>query len=192
MEAKETYMASDCIETGSACSIKGKVVVLSCEAMPKNCPNQLFYCLCGNGAGANSSGCAVFLVSLSSGEFSLKKRSDVVGVLKPELLPDQAKLQLSQIRPQGALDLKSHEPKYSGYSFLPDGRYASGVWLCSEKEVMDYVEMQRPYQHRIMICERNDFCVLEMESGKLLHPSQEELEAFRNPEQNGGMQMTEG
>lgn len=119
MEAKETYMASDCIETGSACSIKGKVVVLSCEAMSKNCPNQLFYCLCGNGAGANSSGCAVFLVSLSSGEFSLKKRSDVVGVLKPELLPDQAKLQLSQIRPQGALDLKSHEPKYSGYSFLP-------------------------------------------------------------------------
>lgn len=189
MEAKETYMASNCIETGSACSIKGKVVVLSSEALPHNCQNQLFFCLCGNGAGANSNGCAVFLVSLSSGEFSLKKRSDVLGVLKPELLPDQAKLQLSQIRPQGALDLKNHEPKYSGYSFLPDGRYASGVWLCSEKEVMDYVEMQRPYQHRIMICDRNDFCVLEMEGGKLLHPSQEELEAFRNP-QNGGMQMT--
>ncbi len=189
MEAKETYMASDCIETGSACSIKGKVVVLSCEALPHNCQNQLFFCLCGNGAGANSKGCAIFLVSLHTGEFSLKNRGEVIGVLKPELLPDQAKLQLSQIRPVGALDLKNHEPKYSGYSFLPDGRYASGVWLCSEKEVMDYVEMQRPFQHRIMICDRNDFCVLEMEGGKLLHPSQEELKAFRNP-QNGGMQMT--
>ncbi len=33
MEAKETYIASDCIETGSDCSIKGKVVVLSREAI---------------------------------------------------------------------------------------------------------------------------------------------------------------
>ena len=43
-----------------------------------------------------------------------------------------------------------HEAKYSGYSFLPDGRYASGVWLCTEQEALSYVEMQKPYQHRIM------------------------------------------
>ena len=85
--------------------------------------------------------------------------------------------------------LKNHEPKYSGYSFLRDGRYASGVWLCTEQEALDYVEMQKPYQHRIMLCDRNDFCVLEMENGRLLHPSQEEMEAFRNP-QNGGITMT--
>ena len=109
--------------------------------------------------------------------------------MKPELLPDSAKLQLSQIRPVGALDLKNHEAKYSGYSFLPDGRYASGVWLCTEQEALSYVEMQKPYQHRIMLCDRDDFCVLEMENGRLLHPSQEEMEIFLNPE-NGGLTMT--
>lgn len=188
MDAKEIYMESDCAETGSSCSIKGKVVALNHETLPPCNQNQLYFCLCGNGAGANPSGCAVFLVSLRTGELSLKKRNEVIGILKTELLPDSAKLQLSQIRPVGALDLKNHEPKYSGYCFLLDGRYAAGVWLCSEQEVLDYVEMQKSYQSRIMICDRNDFCVLEMENGRLLHPSQEELEAFRNL-QNGGMQM---
>ena len=190
MDAKQRYTEADCTETGFACSIKGKVIVLNCEALQQNCRNQLFYCLCGNGADANPKGCAVFLVSLSNGEFSLKRRNEVLGILKPELLPDSAKLQLSQVRPQGALNLNSHEPKYSGYSFLPDGRYAAGVWLCSEKEVMDYVEMQKPYQHRIMICDRNDFCILEMQDQKLIYPSEKEMKDFQLEQtESGGVQM---
>lgn len=144
MERNTRYTAKDCSATGLGCSIQGKVVVLSHDSPEQ----QLYFCLCGNGAGANPSGSAVFLVSLRTGEFALKNRSEVIGILKPELLPDSAKLQLSQIRPVGALDLKNHEPKYSGYSFLPDGRYASGVWLCTEQEALSYVEMQKPYQHR--------------------------------------------
>lgn len=62
-------------------------------------------------------------------------------------------------RGAGAPDLRSHEPQYSGYCFLPDGRYTSGVWLCNAK---DYIEMQKDYQHRMMICDRDDFCVFEM------------------------------
>lgn len=185
MERKTLYTEKDCSATGLGCSIQGKVVVIGQE----NPERQLYFCLCGNGAGANPSGSAVFLVSLRTGEFALKNRNEVMGILKPELLPDSAKLQLSQIRPVGALDLKNHEPKYSGYSFLPDGRYASGVWLCTEQEALDYVEMQKPYQHRIMLCDRDDFCVLEMENGRLLHPSGEEMEALQNPE-NGGLTMT--
>ncbi|WP_313340522.1 hypothetical protein [Sedimentibacter sp.] len=185
MERKSTYTAADCAATGLGCSIQGKVVVIGQD----NPERQLYFCLCGNGAGANPSGSAVFLVSLRTGEFALKNRSEVIGILKPQLLPDSAKLQLSQIRPVGALDLKNHEPKYSGYSFLPDGRYASGVWLCTEQEALDYVEMQKPYQHRIMLCDRDDFCVLELQAGKLIHPTEKEMEASRNPE-NGGMIMT--
>ena len=185
MERKALYTEKDCSATGLGCHIQGKVVVISHD----NPERQLYLCLCGNGAGANPSGSAVFLVSLRTGEFALKNRSEVIGILKPELLPDSAKLQLSQIRPVGALDLKNHEPKYSGYSFLPDGRYASGVWLCTEQEALDYVEMQKPYQHRIMLCDRDDFCVLEMENGRLIHPSGEEMEALQNPE-NGGLTMT--
>ena len=77
-----------------------------------------------------------------------------------------------------------------GYSFLPDGRYAAGVWLCSEQEVMDYIELQKPYQHRIMICDRNDFCILEMQAGQIIYPDEEAMEAFRQETENGGMTMT--
>jgi len=186
MERNTRYTAQDCSATGLDCSIQVKVVVLRHDSPER----QLFFCLCGNGAGVNPSGSAVFLVSLRTGEFALKTRSEVIGILKPELLPDSAKLQLSQIRPVGALDLKNHEPKYSGYSFLPDGRYASGVWLCTEQEALDYVEMQKPYQHRIMLCDRDDFCVLELQDGKLIHPTEKEMEAFQQNSQDGGMTMT--
>ena len=185
MERNTLYTEKDCSATGLDCNIQGKVVVISHDSLDR----QLYFCLCGNGAGANPSGSAVFLVSLRTGEFALKTRSEVIGILKPELLPDSAKLQLSQIRPVGALDLKNHEPKYSGHGFLPNGRYACGVWLCTEQEALNYVEMQKSYQHRIMLCDRDDFCVLEMENGRLLHPSQEEMEALHNP-QNGGLTMT--
>ncbi len=75
MDAKQLYTEVDCTETGYACSIKAKVVVLNCEVLQQNCRNQSFYCLCGNGVDANPKGCAVFLVSLSNGEFSLKRRN---------------------------------------------------------------------------------------------------------------------
>ncbi|MEG0824438.1 MAG: hypothetical protein RSG86_01655 [Oscillospiraceae bacterium] len=189
MEAKNLYTAADCTETGYDCALQGKVIVLSRQVLPEDYQNQLFFCSGGKVANPNPIGQSVFLTSLSDGEQHRFFRSDVVGVLEPLLLPDSAKLHLSQIRPPNALPLEQNEPKYSGYSFLPDGRYASGVWLCSEQEVMDYIELQKPYQHRIMICDRNDFCVLEMQEGKLLYPNEEAMEAFRQKEQ-GGMTMT--
>lgn len=140
MERKSTYTEADCSATGLNCCLKGNVVVLNHD-IPER---QLYFCLCGNGAEANSSGSALFLVSLHTGEFALKNRNKVIGVLKPELLTDSAKLHLSQIRPVGALDIKNHEPKYSGYSFLPDGRYAAGVWLCTEQEALNYGRCKSP------------------------------------------------
>ena len=107
----KTFSAQDCDQTGFAFSLKGKVVVLSQTVLPEDHPGQLFFCTGGNGANANPMGRSVFLVSLSTGEPCRFFRSDVVGTLRPGLLPDDARLQLSQIRPSGALDLSTHEPQ---------------------------------------------------------------------------------
>jgi hypothetical protein len=183
----------DCRKIGYDFSIAGKVVILCASFLPENdrsAENQLYFCTGGFGSKPNPSGRAVFAVSLENGEQTRWNRSDIMGIAKPEILTDHARLQLSQIRPAGALDLKSHQPQYSGYCFLPDGRYASGVWLCSQKEMQEFIEMQMDYQHRIMICDRNDFCVFEMQEGKLLYPTQEMLEAHqKEQEQNGGMEF---
>jgi len=41
-------------------------------------------------------------------------------------------------------EAKTHGPKYSGYSFLPDDCYASSVWLCSKKELVDFAVSIEP------------------------------------------------
>ena len=184
MEAKERYSLQDCLETSGNSNVGGKVTVLKADALPPNYNNQLFYCTHENNQ-------AVFMISLVSGEKSRWNKETVLGVLKPELLSDTAKLHLSQIRPSNALSLENNEPKYSGYSFLHDGRYTSCIWLCSPQEVTDYIEMQKPYQHRILICDRDDFAVFEMIDGKLIFPSEAELNDFNQKpsEQSGGMEM---
>lgn len=193
MKEKMLFTPLDCGKIGYDFSIAGKVVILRASSLPENgrsAKNQLYFCTGGFGSKPNPNGRAVFAVSLENGEQTRWNRSDIMGIGKPEILTDHARLQLSQIRPAGALDLKSHQPQYSGYCFLPDGRYTSGVWLCSQKEMQEFIEMQMDYQHRIMICDRNDFCVFEMQEGKLLYPTQEMLEAHqKEQEQNGGMEF---
>lgn len=192
MTDKNTFTQEDCTETGYAMPIAGKVIALKLSSLPqeyRNGQHQLYFCEGGNGSNPNPMGRSIFTVSLADGERVRWNRGDVLGILKPELLPDSARLHLSQIRPSGALDPREHEPQYSGYSFLPDGRYAAGVWLCSVKEVKDYIEMQKDYQHRVMICDRNDFCVFEMVQGGVIHPSQEVIEASCKEQEQGGMNM---
>ena len=193
MSENAIFTQEDCLQTGYEMSIGGKVIVLKSSVLSeefRNTEHQLYFCTGGFGSNPNPSGRSVFAVSLADGEQVRWNRSDILGIAKPEILSDHARLQLSQIRPSGALDLKSHEPQYSGYCFLPDGRYTSGVWLCSPKEVQDYIEMQKDYQHKVMICDRDDFCVFEMIDGKLVHPSPEALEALKKDQQEpGGMEL---
>lgn len=184
------FTHEDCRQTGCGFSLKDKVVVLSQAVLPGDHPGQLFFCTGGSGAGPQPIGGPVSLVSLSTGEGWRFYRSDVLGTLKPELLPEDAKLQLSQIRPNGAADLRTHEPQYSGYSFLQDGRYASGVWLCSPEEVRDYVEIQKPYQHRVLICDRDDCSVMEIIHGQMVFPTQADIKAHQKEhKEGGGMEM---
>lgn len=170
------YMQEDCVQQNLPEYMTNCVIVL-----PENEMGQLFFCMGDNGD-------ALQIVSLKNGEITWCRKQDVVGLLRPELLPDNAKLQLSQIRPVGAADLSEHTPQYSGYSFLSDGRYAAGVWLCSPEEVRDYVQMQKDYQYRVLICDRDDFAVMEIVEGKLVFPSQQDLQAFLQ-QSEGGIQM---
>ena len=187
----EHYNYQDCDEIGCDFSIRGKVVVVSETVLPQKDIGQLFFCTGGSGAEPNPADGAVTLVSHSTGEYYHFQREDVIGSMVPEYLPDDARLQLSQIRPSGAADISTHEPLYSGYSFLLDGRYAAGVWLCSPEEVKDYVEMQSPYQHRVLICDRDDYAVMEVVNGQVVFPSLEDMEKFlQEQKSNGGMTMT--
>jgi len=192
MTDKNLFTQEDCVDTGYAMSIAGRVIALKPSALPREYQDrehQLYFCQGGNGSNPKPIGHSIFTVSLADGERVRWNSGDVLGVLKPELLSDSAKLHLSQIRPSGALDPREHEPKYSGYSFLPDGRYAAGVPLCSEKEVKDYIEMQKDYQYKVMICDREDFCVFEMVEGEVIHPSPETIEASRKVQDQGGMNI---
>ena len=187
-EAGMSYGAKDCEQTGYAMPLGNKVIVVRADVLPADHPNQLFLCTGGFGANPNPSGRAVFAVSLSTGEHCRWNRGDVVGTLKPELLPDEAKLYLSQIRPNGATDVK--DPQYSGYCYLEDGRYSAGVWLRDPEEAVEYAAMQAPYQHRVQITDRDDFTVAEIQDGKLLHPSPlDGFDDFGEQGQTGGMTM---
>lgn len=101
MENTKPFTHEDCIETGYAMSIEGKVIVISLAALPEqyhNRENQLYYCDGGNGSRPNPMGRSIFAASLYDGVKMRWNRSDVVGVLKPELLPDWTKDMLEQIQ----------------------------------------------------------------------------------------------
>ncbi|WP_455437650.1 hypothetical protein [Hungatella hathewayi] len=187
------YTKQDCDQTESGGSLRGRVVVLSEPALPDDHAGQLFFCIGEIGEVPKPMDDTVLLVSLYTGEKYCLRRGDVIGILKqgPELLSEEAKLQLSQIRPAGAKDLKIHKPEFSGYSFLPDGRYTTGVWLCSIQEAMDYVAMQKPYQYRVLICDRDDFAVMEVVNGQIIFPESEDLEKLQKKlTPGGGITMT--
>ena len=55
---------------------------------------------------------------------------------------------------------------------------------------MDYVRMQKSYQHRILICDRDDFAVMEVLNGEVVFPDAKVLEEFqKEPSPSGGLSM---
>ena len=51
--------------------------------------------------------------------------------------------------------------------------------------------MQRDYQHRVLICDRDDFAVLEIVEGKLVFPDEQIVQkAAKENVQRGEMAMT--
>lgn len=82
------YTQEDCVQQNLPENLMNRVLVL-----PENETGQLFFC-------QKDASDALQTVSLKTGEVAWCRRQDVMGLLRPELLPDSAKLQLSQIRPQ--------------------------------------------------------------------------------------------
>lgn len=177
------YTNGDCVLAGEGCPFQNRVVVLSPDALSGDYPEQLFFCPEGSNPdpGENS----LTLISLADGERYQVERRAVMGILKPERLPEEAKLQLSQIRPYKAGNSSLQEPQFSGYCFRQDGKYASGVWLCSPEEAEAYVRMQMPYQHRILICDREDLAVMEVQEGQVIFPFPENGKGFLQDAENG-------
>lgn len=179
------FTREDCDRIDGQTDLYRKVVVYARENLEDPSAGQLFLCIRKGRLEMAD------LISLANGERYLGRRADIVGTLKPELLPDEAKLHLSQICLRRRKEPAGMEPMYSGYSFLPDGRYAAGVWLYSPKEVVDYIELQKPYQHRVLICDRDDFAVFEVVGGKVVFPDGQALEEFQKGQsQDGRMAMT--
>ena len=179
MHVPNSYTRQHCAETGFGCCLKEKVVILN-NALDGSEAEQLYFCLCGNGAGSNPKGTALFLVSLHTGQFRLKSRKKVLGTLKAEFLPDSAREKLAQVRPVGARNVKRYSPKYNSCCYRKDGSPFQGAMLCTESEVMDYVQMQALYQHRIEIFNQDGSCVLKMQEGAFF-PSQHAVRKGADP-----------
>ena len=161
-QEKEKYTAADCVETPSNLLLGGKVVVIYPDIPVVDQQGQIHFCYTDCSLSSNMIR-PVLTVSLSTGEYCQWFREDIIGVLKPELLTDEAKLHLSQIRPNSSAgDVQN--PEYSGYCYLEDGRYSAGVWLRDTQEAVEYAMMQAPFQHRVLICDSDDFAVMEIYS----------------------------
>ena len=192
MDKKTLFQEEDCLKTGDGMSLQGRVVVLHPSALPeiyRDASNQLYYCTGGNGSHSNTIGHSVFTVSLRDGRPVRWNRNDILGIAKPESLSESARLQLSKIRLAGNLNLKKHEPQYRGYCFLPDGRHCSGIDLCDINEVEAYIDMQKDYQHRIMICDREEFCVFEMIEGEIIFPTKEMINAQNSSQEKEDIKL---
>ena len=153
---KEVYSLKDCELVEMQEDTVRKVVVYEPETVPDCKFGQLFLCLEWNKDDT------AMLISLEDGEFYSAERKHMIGVLKPELLPEKEKLQLSQLRLPDPDVPDYAKPSYYGYCFLEDGRYAAGVALYSVDESVRYCELQALYQHRVLICNREDFAIVEI------------------------------
>ena len=79
----------------------GKVLILRPDRLKESClsaQNQLWYGHCGFGCSPTSSGRAVFATCLGDGEEARLNRSDFIGVLDEQHLPDWAAERLAELR----------------------------------------------------------------------------------------------
>lgn len=107
------FTAKQCIPNDYGKSIENKVVVIRASSLRpeyQTADKQLVLATGGFGAHANSRGRAVYTVNLYSGKESRWNREDILGIIRPEHLPDWAKERLKQIEAKQTRHKKS-EPE---------------------------------------------------------------------------------
>lgn len=108
------FTAEHCIPNDYGMSIENKVVVIRASRLRpeyRTAQNQLVLATGGFGTHANSRGRAVYTANLYSGKESRWNREDILGIIKPEHMPDWAKERLKQIEAERQKKHQKHEPE---------------------------------------------------------------------------------
>lgn len=93
--------ADDCLPLQAADNIENQVVVIRPTALRaeyRTADKQLVLATGGFGASGNSRGRAVYTTNLYSGKHSRWNREDVLGIIRPEAMPEWAKTRLAEIQ----------------------------------------------------------------------------------------------
>ena len=168
------YAAQECERVlADIANLAGKVILLNEPSSGKG--SAFAYCYKDNGV-------QIYVVDLLDGKKKTVFRSCVVGIPKPGHMSAPELLHLSQITP----DIKGDREKlYRGYAFLEDGRYVGAVYLQGEAAAMEYVALQAPYQYRVMLCDSDDYSVLEVLDGKVIFPAEEAIQEYLEMKRRG-------
>lgn len=94
------FGAEHCVGDRSEQDFTGKVLVLSPDTLKESCwqrDNQLWYAHSGFGCSPHARGRSVLCTCLSDGEVTRWNRTDFVGVLNEDYLPDWAQAKLEEL-----------------------------------------------------------------------------------------------
>lgn len=106
------FTPEHCIPINGSQDLENKVVVIRPERMRpeyRTAVNQLVLATGGFGVCPNSRGRAVFIVNLYSGKESRWNREDILGMPKPEYMPEWAKERLGRIQAERLIYRKKQE-----------------------------------------------------------------------------------
>ena len=104
--------ADGCEVIGYQHDLRGKIVVIKPEVLRpeyRRATSQLYLCDGGFGASPNSRGTACSCTQLYSGKTSCFQRSDILGIIAPENLPQWAKHYLECVRQERQAEKKSRD-----------------------------------------------------------------------------------
>ena len=110
----QIFTLDHCIPNDYGGSIENKVVVIRAECLRpeyRTADKLLMLATGGFGTHANSRGRAVYTMNLYSGKESRWNREDILGMVKPECMPDWAKERLKQIQTERQAKHKKQEPE---------------------------------------------------------------------------------